>query len=285
MACMIDNAPPHQDGRPVSEYRELAPPPTLVTHLLCTWTASISDGRMAYLHRVLPDGCVDMVWVDDTAPVVAGPATQAFIACHPPRSLIVGVRCRPGLAASLLGIPATELLNQEVPLREVCARLAARLSSPVAEQPSVTGKLAAVEAALITHLVGVGPTDSLVTAGIAWLAQHPSGRVQQLSRMLGLSSRQLQRRFRAAVGYGPKTFHRILRFQRVLALAGKQQVCDGNLSRLALETGYADQAHMTREIQRLAGRQPTALLSKVDTTLGMSDFFKTAADSSNYPPH
>src|SRR6266516_1394442 len=112
MACMIDNASPHQDGRPTSQYRELAPPPWLVTHLLCTWTQYISDGRMDYPHRVLPDGCVDIVWVNDTAPVVAGPATRACIASLPPRSLLVGVRCRPGLAASLLGVPAIELLNQ-----------------------------------------------------------------------------------------------------------------------------------------------------------------------------
>jgi len=102
--------------------------------------------------------------------------------------------------------------------------------------------------------------------------------------MSGLSSRQLQRRFSAAVGYGPKTFYRIFRLQRVLALARKPQLFDGNLPLLALETGYADQAHMTRELQRLAGRPPTALLSKVDTTLGMSDFFKTVADAIPYPP-
>jgi len=96
--------------------------------------------------------------------------------------------------------------------------------------------------------------------------------------MMDLSSRQLQRRFNTAVRYGPKTFQRILHLQRVLALARKTQVCNGKLSLLALETGYADQAHMTREIQRLAGQQPTALLSKVDTTLGMSDLFKTATD-------
>jgi len=268
----------------VSAYRELAPPPSLVTHLLCTWTASISDGSIAYLHRVLPDGCVDIVWVNDSAPVVAGPATHTFIACHPPRSMIVGARCRPGLAASLLGVPATALLNQEVPLRDVCTRLAEQLSSQVAEQRSPTEKLAVVEAALTTHLAGAGLADALVTACITWLAQHPRGRVHQLSRMSGLSSRQLQRRFSAAVGYGPKTFHRILRFQRVLALARQPQSFDRNLPLLALETGYADQAHMTREIQRLAGRQPTALLAKVDTTLGMSDLFKTVADAIHYPP-
>jgi len=197
--------------------------------------------------------------------------------------MVVGVRCRPGLAADLLGIPVPALLNQEVPLRDVCARLAAPLSSPVAEQRSVTGKLAVVEAALTRHLAGAGPADALVTACIAWLAQHPNGRVHQLSRIIGLSSRQLQRRFSAAVGYGPKTFHRILRLQRALALAREPQRFDGNLPRLALETGYADQAHMTREIQRLTGRPPTALLAKVDTTLGMSDLFKTAADAIQYP--
>jgi AraC-like DNA-binding protein len=278
MAGVIGNTPPHQDGRPASQYRELAPHPSLVTHLLCTWTQCISDGRMEYPHRILPDGCVDIVWVNDTAPVVAGPATRACIASLPPRSLLVGVRCRPGLAASLLGVPAIELLNQEIPLRDVCARLAAPLSSPVAEQQSVTGKLAGIEAALTTHLAATGPADTLVTACIAWFAQHPRGRVHQLSRMMDLSSRQLQRRFSTAVGYGPKTFQRILRLQRVLALARKTQVFNGKLSLLALETGYADQAHMTREIQRLAGQQPTALLSKVDTTLGMSDLFKTETD-------
>lgn len=284
MAGVIGNARSHQEGRPVSAYRELPPPPSLVTHLLCTWTASISDGSMEYCHRVLPDGCVDIVWANDTAPVVAGPATHACLVCFPPRSLVVGVRCRPGRAADVLGVPAATLLNQEVPLRDVCACLAEPLSSPVAGRQSVTAKLAVVEAALTRHLAGVGPVDPLVTACIAWLAQHPNGRVHQLSRIIGLSSRQLQRRFSAAVGYGPKTFHRILRLQRALALARQPQFFDGNLPLLALETGYADQAHMTREIQRLTGRPPTALLAKVDTTLGMSDLFKTAADAIHYPP-
>jgi AraC-like DNA-binding protein len=75
-----------------------------------------------------------------------------------------------------------------------------------------------------------------------------------------------------------------VRLQHALALAKRSQLCDGNLPLLALETGYADQAHMTREIQRLAGRPPTALLFKVDTTLGMSDLFKTTEDAIHYPP-
>jgi AraC-like DNA-binding protein len=61
----------------------------------------------------------------------------------------------------------------------------------------------------------------------------------------------------AAVGYGPKTLQRILRFQRFLTLAQTST----DLARLALEAGYADQAHLTRECSRLAGLPPAALLA------------------------
>ena len=70
------------------------------------------------------------------------------------------------------------------------------------------------------------------------------------------------RRFDVAVGYGPKTLHRVLRFQRLmrlLATAGPT----ADLAGLAIETGYADQAHMTREVTRLAGRSPGNLVRQL----------------------
>ena len=76
---------------------------------------------------------------------------------------------------------------------------------------------------------------------------------------LGIGDRQLRRRFADAVGYGPKTLERVLRFQRFLALAAREAAPD--LARLALEAGYADQAHLTRECSRLAGLPPAALLA------------------------
>ena len=63
------------------------------------------------------------------------------------------------------------------------------------------------------------------------------------------------RRPAAAVGYGPKTLQRVLRFGRALAALD----AGVDLARLALEAGYADQAHLTRECTRLAGAPPAAL--------------------------
>jgi AraC-like DNA-binding protein len=72
------------------------------------------------------------------------------------------------------------------------------------------------------------------------------GRIEQLSDWIGFSNRQLRRRFSAAVGYGPKMFQSVLRFQRLLHLAGNKNA-PRNLARLSADAGYADQAHMTRE--------------------------------------
>jgi AraC-like DNA-binding protein len=60
------------------------------------------------------------------------------------------------------------------------------------------------------------------------------------------------------VGYGPKTLHRVLRFRRFLARADANGP-EADLVRLALEAGYADQAHLTRECTRLTGLAPAAL--------------------------
>jgi AraC-like DNA-binding protein len=69
-----------------------------------------------------------------------------------------------------------------------------------------------------------------------------------------VSGRQLQRRVGNAVGYGPKMLARVLRLRRLQALP------PGPLVELALDAGYADQAHMTADVTRLAGISPVQFL-------------------------
>jgi methylphosphotriester-DNA--protein-cysteine methyltransferase len=83
----------------------------------------------------------------------------------------------------------------------------------------------------------------------------PRARVELLADELGFSERQLRRRFHAAVGYGPKTLQRVLRFRRFLAQAD----AGDDLARAALDAGYADQAHLTRDCARLSGLTPGRL--------------------------
>jgi hypothetical protein len=185
---------------------------------------------------------VDLVVVDGRARV-AGPQTEAAIVEIPAGAQTRGVRFRIGAAGAALGLPAAELLDLTVPLEDIWGAGADR------------------------------PLEDLV----AGLRAEPDPLVRAVAtgvprQRLGIGDRQLRRRFADAVGYGPKTLERILRFQRFLALATRGD----DLARLALDAGYADQAHLTRECTRLAGLPPAALLATGAIPAGeKSDSFNT----------
>ena len=83
----------------------------------------------------------------------------------------------------------------------------------------------------------------------------------RLRRSFGLSERTLRRLSSEAFGFGPKTLDQILRFQRFMRLA--QESRRDRLAELAVEAGYADQPHLTRETRRLAGLTPDAIRNQL----------------------
>jgi AraC-like DNA-binding protein len=239
-------------------YREL---PSHDAHVACLW---IRDAEpRARTQRVLPDACVDVVWSGERL-VVAGPATGPVLARVPARAAAVGVRFRVGAAGAALGLPAAELLDATVAAEDLWGRAGDRIADRVA-----TAGAPAVQLATLARAVG------------ARLARAPDPLVRAAATgtdrsALGIGDRHLRRRFADAVGYGPKTLQRVLRFQRFLALAARDAPSD--LAWLALEAGYADQAHLTRECTRLAGLPPAALLATGAGPAGdRSVSFKTCA--------
>jgi AraC-like DNA-binding protein len=240
-----------------SVYRERPPTAAASPHVLCTWTQVVAG---PHVQHVLPDGCVDVL-VSDAGVVIAGPATAA-VDVPLAAGTITAVRLRPGHAAAALGVPASALVDRELALTDVVpGELGRRLVD------------AADRAALLEVAFGAARPEPMIGVALAWLVRHPDRPVHELAARLAVSPRQLQRRVVAAVGYPPKTFQRIARLQRLLALARR---APAPLARLALQAGFSDQAHMTREVAALAARTPSQLLGVADTTLAMSDLFKSA---------
>ncbi len=233
----------------MSSYAERAGPAWAAGPVACVWsTVATGEGR------VLPDACADLVHTLHGT-FVAGPDTGPVSAGVAPGSLVTGVRLRPGHAAAVLGVGADELCDRRVALADLWGRAGAELSARLDEAPTT-----AERHALMAHAVArrAAPADPLALGAIGTLAQDPARRVAGLAAELAVSERHLRRRLRTAVGYGPKTLARVLRFQRLLALA--QAAGDDGLAELALRAGYADQPHMTGEVRRLAGAPPTAVL-------------------------
>jgi AraC-like DNA-binding protein len=223
----------------VRVYRELAPPPDLAAHVACVWTTLSRGGA------IFPDGCVDVVWRGDGL-IVAGPATGPMTSEMPLGVNVFGVRFRLGVAGAALGLPADELLDQNPRLADVWG--------PDVDERVAAGGVAELVQAVRERVHGA-PVDPLARAAALRMAV-PGARVDELGSVLGVSERQLRRRFADAVGYGPKTLARVLRFQRFLSLASD----GGELARLAFLAGYSDQAHLTRETRRLSGLTPLELL-------------------------
>ncbi|MFJ9772648.1 helix-turn-helix domain-containing protein [Kitasatospora sp. NPDC101157] len=215
------------------------------------WTKGRAETDGAADGLVLPDGCMDLLWTEGRL-LVAGPDTRAFRPGPGLRGPWAGVRFLPGAAPALLGVPAYELRDRRVELAELW---------PGGEVRRMTGRIdaapdpaAALEELALRLAAAAPPADPLVRAVAAALAAGQG--VAATAEAVGLGARQLHRRSLAAFGYGPKTLARILRLQRALGLARSGVP----LAETAARTGYADQAHLARDVRELAGTRVTALL-------------------------
>jgi AraC-like DNA-binding protein len=73
--------------------------------------------------------------------------------------------------------------------------------------------------------------------------------VAAMADALGWTERTLHRRCQDAFGYGPAVLRRILRFRLALRVARQ----GASIAVTAARAGYADQAHLAREVRALAG--------------------------------
>jgi AraC-like DNA-binding protein len=235
-------------------YTEWAAPPALRDAVACLWAqVTTEDAERAGL--VLPDGCTDLVWEQGRGAFVAGPDTGPVPTTMTAGTVILGVRFRPSAGGPALGLPLSELRDQRVDLADLRPGDARRLPATLDPDTAMT-RVLDVTAALVTD----GAPDPAVTWA-ARLLRDPQARAEDVAAEVGVSPRQLRRRCQAAVGYGPKTLQRVLRFRRFVSRIDAYPKSPGvlDLAVIAAEAGYADQAHLTRECGRLSGLTPAAL--------------------------
>ena len=233
-------------------YRELAVAPALADRLHCLWVSVVPPAGGATT-LVLPDGCTDLIWQEGVGAFVAGPDTGPAPASSPPGAVLVGARFRPGAGGAALGVPLSELLDLRVDAAELPAIPAGRLRGSLTPDEAIE-RVARTAAEMVTER----PPDTLVLEAARQLAM-PGARADPIARRLAISERQLRRRCQAAAGYGPRTLHRVLRFRRFVSLIDLAGAA-ADLAGAAIAAGYADQAHLTRESNLLAGLPPAALV-------------------------
>ncbi len=229
----------------VDEYQEFAPAAAARGLLTCVWSRRVAPAETG-VRRIVPDGCVDVIWQRGSGQLfVAGPDTRAHLTSLAAGEM-VGARFHTGRSSVALGVPAHALRDERVPLGELWDRSrAARLGDTLAATESMPAAQSAITEAVVAG-ARTGPDPAVPT--LLSLAGRGT-RVAAMADHLGITERQLHRRCLAAFGYGAKVLQRVLRFDRALRLArGGMPPAD-----VAHGLGYADQAHLSREVRALAG--------------------------------
>lgn len=240
----------------VSSYREYRAAPAVARAAACTWQGVPGWPRRM---RLLPDGCLDLVWDGRHARLVR-PADRQVRRPVGDTALVTGIRIRPGWAAVVTATPLRDLPDV-ADLADVWDLAAARqLAAVLAAAASPAALRAILTDAVASRLARSGGPDPRVLSAVSALG-NPRATVGTAARHAGLSSRQLRRLFGEHIGLPPKTLHGILRFQRLRAWLAASGLAPDTLARAAADCGYFDQAHLSRDCARLGGLTPATLLA------------------------
>lgn len=243
-------------------YYEFDPAPGLARHVTSYWAFRIR-GTEALSHRIWPDGCASLAWIlppgGRPLAILTGPHLRAHDVPVEPGTMYWGARFWPDAGGAVTGLSAAELRDLSVPAP---APFRAGLDA-LAEAAQVDARdaqaraTAALDAMLLPLVRAARPLDDAVRrAVLAIVAARGDASVAGIAAGIGLGERQLQRRFREAVGLTPKQFARIRRLRETAA--GVLEPGSHGWAARAADFGYADQSHLIHEFSQLTGLTPVA---------------------------
>ncbi|TCO35124.1 AraC-like DNA-binding protein [Kribbella steppae] len=234
-------------------------------------------GELPALHRGLPSQYLTLVITLDEPLGLAWPgspvrmfdtvvgglhSTAVHISQSPNRSGIQ-LALRPAAARALLGLPPGELASMVVELDDILGSPAHVVGERLREARTWVERFDLVENLLLEHWADEPAPETRAELGWAWRRLRETAGavgVEDLASEVGWSRRHLTDRFTNEYGLGPKVAARVMRFEQ--AVGQLRRYPKLRLADLSAELGYADQAHLTREWNTIAGCSPRQWLTE-----------------------
>jgi len=233
-----------------------------------------NSGCKTSTFRVLPDTCVELFinYAGSGQTVTdAGLMKQpnSFIVSRMSRYMdvrdhgrfgFVSVCFLPGAAAHFFPVAMHEVSDTMIDLRDLWKNNAAEMEERISWAANNHQRVAIIQEYLTRQLGRLKKLDKTVEHWL-WQVNFFKGQlaVEDLSRKVNISHRQLGRRFNQTVGLSPKEFSRVTRFIHSLKHLKKYPIL--SLTEIAYESGYYDQAHFIHDYKNYAGVTPGELVA------------------------
>jgi AraC-like DNA-binding protein len=278
------------------DYREFPPPARLAPFVAAIWTLRGLSAAPAF-DLVLPDGRAELVihrtgrfreWRaagdvhEQPRAIVAGVMDRAVVLSPAPAFETIGVRLMPYGLARLCADPLDRAGEGIAPAEALLAPAVASLVAAVTHADGLADAVRILQDGLARAFDAAAPPPVAVVAAVREI-RRTRGRVSidRLVKESGAGARALERQFDRWVGLSPKRYARVVRFHHAVGALIAAPGLPG--ARLAVDHGYFDQAHLSRDFKAFTGAAPRAFISgrlgdltRQFASLPVSDSSKTA---------
>lgn len=252
------------------DYQEYAPRPALQNTVVCYWSSTFrvhsSTLSDASVYRIIPDGCIDIIFDMDALSATQGVFVSSWMSTYevfyPKHSMnFFGIRMYIEAVQAILGYPIADLRGQML-LEELWGYSTGDFWEQVLDAPNIKTRIDRIEQrlqqVLYTYDIHSRSIHPLLSASLQLMyAQRGQMDVATLAHEVHYSERTIRRIFRQELGIRPKEVLDIIRFQSVLQTM--YYFPQLHMSELATFYGYYDQSHLINSFQRYYGLSPNQL--------------------------
>lgn len=263
-------------------YQTFQPHTALDALVSCYWTLEVPADNESQKQRIIPDGCIEMAFIlgDD---IKRYTSKEEFIL--QPRAMVLGqtiepfyieptgsvntfaVRFYPYGFANFVSIPIKNLANKETPISELFEQNTAKeLEQNIIRATSTKQRIEIIENFLLDKLNDKTTIDVIVKTTIdALLSTNGSESIKNILKEDPSKRRQLERKFIKQIGISPKQLGKVIRLQTALKMLLNKK--EENLTDIAYESAYFDQAHFAKDFKEFTGINPKEFLGNNNMTL------------------
>ncbi|NHN24839.1 helix-turn-helix transcriptional regulator [Flavobacterium jejuense] len=244
--------------------------PKLKPLVKCYWTLENTEKVKIERQTIVPDGCMEMIFhyrdlykqylengnsIIQPKCFVIGQLTRPLEIEPTGKTGIFSVRFQPNGFLPFTTVPIKEIENTAVSLEKLFGKDGKEIEQKILRALSTSDRIKLIETFLFNRLTNTETFDRIIKATVETiLTANGKISIDELSKKMNINRRQLERKFSSAIGLSPKQLSKIIRLQATLKMLLNKKFT--NLTTLAYENEYYDQAHFIKDFKEMTGFTP-----------------------------